>query len=86
MDKYDYLVLEIISVYKKRNNFELIKLAELESVFWQRIERDTSLSVGQARIGERITKLYLDGYIQNKGGYLLTKKGREELSCVTELI
>ncbi|MEY3010450.1 MAG: hypothetical protein RLZZ314_1092, partial [Bacteroidota bacterium] len=27
----------------------------------------------------RITNLYLDGLIQNKDGYALTKKGREHL-------
>ena len=35
---------------------------------------------GKARIGERITNLYLDGLIQNKDGYALTKKGREQLA------
>lgn len=80
MDKYDYLILDIIQNYKE-NNRELIRLAVLEKTFWKRIENDVNLSVGQAKIGERITNLYLDGMIQNKGGYMLTKKGREELSC-----
>ena len=40
--------------------------------------------MGQARIGERITRLYLDGMIQNKNGYMLTKKGREALSMEGE--
>lgn len=80
MDKYDYLILDIIQNYKE-NNRELIRLAILEKTFWKRIENDVNLSVGQAKIGERITNLYLDGMIQNKGGYMLTKKGREELSC-----
>jgi predicted transcriptional regulator len=80
MDKYDYLILDIIQNFKE-NNRELIRLAILEKTFWKRIENDVNLSVGQAKIGERITNLYLDGMIQNKGGYMLTKKGREELSC-----
>ena len=80
MDKYDYLLLDIIHAYKK-NHHELIRLGVIEQTFWKRIENDVTLSVGKAKIGERITKLYLDGLIQNKGGYTLTKKGREELSC-----
>ena len=50
------------------------------SATWKRIEEDTDLHVGKARIGERITNLYLDGLIQNKDGYALTKKGREQLA------
>ncbi len=80
MDKYDYLILDIIHQHKKQNS-ELIKLSNLERVFWKRIESDVALNVGQAKIGERITNLYLDGLIQNKSGYMLTKKGREELTC-----
>lgn len=80
MDKYDYLILDIVQNFKE-NNRELIRLAILEKTFWKRIENDINLSVGQAKIGERITNLYLDGMIQNKGGYMLTKRGREELSC-----
>ena len=80
MDKYDYLLLDIIFTHKL-NHHELIRLGVIEQTFWKRIESDVSLSVGQAKIGERITKLYLQGYIQNKGGYSLTKRGREELSC-----
>ena len=57
-----------------------IRLAVLERNFWKRIEEDTDLHVGKARIGERITNLYLDGLIQNKDGYALTKKGREQLA------
>lgn len=82
MDKYDYLLLDIIHDHKKSHH-ELIRLGVIEQTFWKRIENDVSLSVGKAKIGERITKLYLDGMIQNKSGYSLTKKGREELSCAT---
>ena len=52
----------------------------VERNLWKRIEEDTDLHVGKARIGERITNLYLDGLIQNKDGYALTKKGREQLA------
>ena len=79
MDKYDYMILDIIQEYKS-NHQSLIRLGVLEENYWKRIQDDESLSVGKARIGERITKLYLDGMIQNKDGYMLTKKGREQLS------
>ena len=79
MDKYDYMILDIIQTYKQEQQTH-IRLAVLERNFWKRIEADTDLSVGQARIGERITKLYLDGMLQNKNGYTLTKKGREQLA------
>ncbi|MFK7756942.1 MAG: hypothetical protein AB8B53_08445 [Flavobacteriales bacterium] len=77
-DKYDYLILDLISSYKK-NNQQYIKLGILEREFWLKIENDSDLNVGQARIGERIANLYVDGLIQNKDGYMLTKRGREEL-------
>jgi len=77
-DKYDYLILDIIHMYKQ-NNQQYIKLGILERDFWLKIENDSDLNVGQARIGERIANLYVDGLIQNKDGYMLTKRGREEL-------
>lgn len=79
MDKYDLMILDIIQEFKS-NHQSLIKLGVLEENYWKRIQDDESLSVGKARIGERITKLYLDGQIQNKNGYMLTKKGRENLA------
>ena len=79
MDKYDFIILDIIQAHKTENQSH-IRLSVLERNFWKSIEADTNLHVGQARIGERITNLYLDGLIQNKDGYTLTKKGREQLS------
>lgn len=77
-DKYDYLILDLIHSYKQ-NNQQYIKLGILERDFWLKIENDSDLNVGQARIGERIANLYVEGLIQNKDGYMLTKRGREEL-------
>ncbi len=78
MDKFDHMILDIIQSYKKQFQSH-IKLSLLEEQFWKRIEQEETLSIGKARIGERITKLYLEAYIQNKEGYMLTKKGREQL-------
>lgn len=78
MDMYDYLILDVIKAYKRTHKHS-ISLKDLESEFWTRIEGDVSLNIGQARIGERITNLYLNGMILNKGGYYLTKKGKNEL-------
>ena len=83
LDKYDHMILDIIHQHKIENQCH-IRLAVLERNFWKRIEEDTDLHVGKARIGERITRLYLDGLIQNKNGYMLTKKGREALSMEGE--
>ena len=83
MDKHDLMILDIVQQHKREQQ-EHIRLAALERNFWKRIEGDVTLSVGQARIGERITRLYLDGLIQNKNGYMLTKKGREALHMETE--
>tara|TARA_B100000902_G_C27201051_1_gene859077 strand:- start:717 stop:992 length:276 start_codon:yes stop_codon:yes gene_type:complete len=79
MDKYDFMIIDIIQNFKLENQNH-IRLSVLERNFWKRIEADTDLHVGQARIGERITNLYLDGLIQNKDGYTITKKGREQLA------
>lgn len=82
LDKYDYVILDIIRVYKQNNKNELIKLPQLEAAFWSRIEHDDAHSTRSANMGARIAKLYLEGYIINKNnqGYRLTKKGKEELS------
>lgn len=85
MDKHDLMILDIVQQHKREMQ-EHIRLATLERNFWKRIEGDVTLSVGQARIGERITRLYLDGMIQNKSGYMLTKKGREMLNIEGERI
>ncbi len=79
MDKYDYLLLDIIQSFKEEHH-TLINLATLERSFWKRIEHDDDLNIGDARVGERITNLFLEGLIQIKSGYTLTKKGKEELS------
>jgi len=78
LDKYDHMILDIVANYKKEHN-DHIRLAVLERNFWKRIETDEELSVGQARVGERITNLYLDGMLQNRNGYTLTRKGKELL-------
>lgn len=80
MDKYDFLILQIIHEHKQKGYTSNIRLAELERSFWRKIEDDQTLSIGHGRIGERITKLYLDEYIVNRDGYTLTKKGRLQLS------
>lgn len=82
LDKYDYVILDIIRAYKMNNKNELIKLPQLETAFWSRIEHDSAHSTRSAHLGSRVAKLYLEGYILNKNnqGYRLTKKGREELT------
>ncbi|MFZ6051266.1 hypothetical protein [Halocola ammonii] len=82
MDKYDYLLLDIINDHKDSKN-DLIDLTSLERTFWQTIENDDNLNIGQSRVGERITNLYLDNLIQNRNGYMLTKKGKQVLSYQT---
>ena len=54
MDKHDLMILDIVQQHKREQQ-EHIRLATLERNFWKRIEGDVTLSVGQARIGERIT-------------------------------
>ncbi len=82
LDKYDYVILDIIRVYKQNNKNDLIKLPQLEAAFWSRIEHDDAHSTRSAHMGARIANLYLEGYIMNKNnqGYRLTKKGKEELN------
>jgi len=82
LDKYDYVILDIIQAYKRNNKNELIKLSQLETAFWSRIEHDDAQATRSAQLGERVANLYLEGYIMNKSniGYRLTKKGKEELS------
>lgn len=79
MDKYDYMLMDVIQAYKQQYGVN-IRLNDIESLFWKRIEEDEDLSIGQARIGERVANLYVEDLIQNKDGYSLTRKGREILS------
>jgi hypothetical protein len=81
LDKYDYILLDIIYTYKKNNKNQLIKLSQLEANYWTRIERDDARDNHTAQLGERIAHLYLNGYIFNNSGvgYNLTRKGKEEL-------
>ncbi len=85
LDKYDYVILDIIQAFKRNNKSILIKLPQLESAFWTRIEQDDSHNTRSAQLGERIANLYLEGYIMNRNnqGYSLTRKGKEELTCQT---
>ena len=78
LDKYDHMILDIIHMHKVENQCH-IRLVVLEATFGSALKK-TPTCVGKARIGERITNLYLDGLIQNKDGYALTKKGREQLA------
>jgi predicted transcriptional regulator len=84
LDKYDYVILDIVFAFK-RNNSVLIKLSQLELAFWSRIEHDDAKNMQSAQLGERIATLYLQGYLNNKGGqgYCITKKGKEEISMLT---
>lgn len=85
MDRYDSLILEIIQNYKIANpERKRIRLRNLEKMFWEEIEANSELSIRQGRIGERITKLYINGLIENKNGYGLTRKGRTQLAVLTE--
>lgn len=83
MDKYDCLILEIIHSHKLQNaGKERIRLRNLERAFWKEIEADTQLNLGQGRVGERITRLFMAGLIDIKEGYSLTGKGRKRLEPV----
>ena len=82
LDKYDYVLLDVIHTQKKENRNELIRLHAIERLFWSRLEGDDSQQLSETQVGERITKLYLSGYIQTRNGYGLTKKGREELNVI----
>jgi hypothetical protein len=79
MDKYDYMILDVIHTYKQQHG-TLIRLGEIEVLFWKRIESESSISLSQAHVGERLARLYVTDHIQNKHGYSLTRKGREALS------
>ena len=83
MDRYDSLILEIIHNHRKQAaDKSKIRLRNLENTFWKKVESQTDLSLGQGRVGERITSLYLKGLIENKNGYGLTRKGKAELESV----
>lgn len=85
MDRYDNLILEIIQTHKQESpERKKIHLRKLEKTFWQQVETDGDLSIGQGRIGERITNLYIEGLIENKNGYGLTRKGRVQLSVLDQ--
>jgi ribosomal protein L18 len=79
MDRYDHLILQIINAHKEKGFSSNIRLADLEREYWKQIENDQALSIGHGRVGERITKLYIEEHIVNRNGYMLTKRGRTVL-------
>jgi predicted transcriptional regulator len=81
IDHYDFVILDIIQNFKKNNKNQLIKLSQLEANFWVKVERELAHQNQSAQLGERISKLYLEGFIINKPnlGYTITRKGRELL-------
>jgi len=79
LDKFDFVPLDIIQIFKKSAKGNHINLSDLESSFWTRIQYDISNHEAGLHIGERITNLYLEGYIVFKSGYALTRKGKESL-------
>lgn len=83
LDTYDLMILDIVRTHRRENQSN-IRLAVLERNFWKQIEtHEQPLGVGQAKIGERITFLYLNGFVHNKNGYALTKKGKAALQLST---
>ena len=86
LDKYDYVILDIVFAFRRNNRNQRIKLAQLELAFWSRIEHDDAKDMQSAHLGERIATLYLQGYLNNKGGagYAITKKGKEEIACLAQ--
>jgi hypothetical protein len=83
LDTYDLMILDIVRTHRRENQSN-IRLAVLERNFWKQIEtHEQPLGVGQAKIGERITFLYLNGFVHNKNGYALTKKGKAALQVGT---
>ncbi len=87
MDKYDFGILDIIQTFRKNNKSQYIKLNQLEANFWTRIQRDAAHQTHSTQLGERVTKLYLEGFIVNKGGlgYNVTKKGKEQIVVLSNL-
>ena len=81
IDHYDFVILDIIQNFKKNNKNQLIKLSQLEANFWVKVERELAHQNQSAQLGERISKLYLEGFIINKPnlGYTITRKWKELL-------
>lgn len=80
MDRYDSLILEIIYNHQtSQPKNDLIDLRSLEKLFFERISSDQRFLPGQCHVGAKITNLYVDGLIENKSGYKLTRKGKNEL-------
>lgn len=83
MDKYDSLILEIIHSHSVDNKGKgRMRLRNLETAFWKQIESDRELTMRHGRVGERITRLFMAGFIDIKNGYGLTGKGRRRLELV----
>ncbi|MEY3398866.1 MAG: hypothetical protein RL220_1460 [Bacteroidota bacterium] len=79
-DKFDFVLMDIIHYHKKNSKGTHIRLSDLESTFWTRIQHDVSNHQSSLNLGERITQLYLEGFILFRNGYALTRKGKESLS------
>ncbi len=79
MDTYDRLLLRIIATHNQSDKMNRIKLRQLESKFWQEVAARASLRSNEGKLGERVARLYIQGFIENKEGYKLTRRGRNVL-------
>lgn len=76
MDQYNQLILRIIKNHKpEAESTDRIDLRNLERTYWKQVEQINQKPSGP-KLGARITELYLQGLIENKNGYTLTRKGR----------
>jgi len=78
MNKYDYLILRILSKHPGP-----LSLEQLTKMFWEHIKEDEELSYLRTKFGNLLTRLFTEGFIAKKagkGGYYLTKSGIRELS------
>src|SRR5690554_917719 len=83
MDRYDSLILEIIHNHRlESKGKDGMRLRQVEEQYYKEIQADGSLNMSQSKVGERITSLFMEGYIEIKNGYSLTGKGRRVLELV----
>jgi hypothetical protein len=83
MDKYDVILLRIISRYVNEGALPRLSIQQLDWKFWSKVEDDL---FGKIPVGEKLQKLTDAGFIARGyepgaySGYYITEKGKEYLN------
>lgn len=74
------IILHVIDEHQSTyGRTKRLNLRAIKERYLQRIESEPKLKSNASRLGEIVSQLYLEGYIENRDGYRITRKGKKLL-------